>query len=207
MKEARDCLNQAFELINEDAEGYPWMLLCSASLDLDEWNWKSCLAKFDTLLSDHSVWLQLSGNERSLEFVNRKRGFAFLGLDRPQEALPLLQHAATLDDERDVVTYCLGKCCYKVGDFEQAERWLRQAIESDLHPNFAADARYHLGLTYYRRYKHGWAIKELEWCLNNDPSRPVPRAYILQALIYAAKDLGLESEVDRYSKMLKQTPP
>jgi tetratricopeptide (TPR) repeat protein len=205
MKEARDNLERAFEFINKGNEGYPWMLLCSASLDLDEGDWKSGLAKFDTLLSDHSAWLRLPGNDRSLEFVNRKRGVALLGLDRPQEALPLLQHAATLDDERELVSYCLGKCCYKVGDFERSEHYLRQAAESDLHPNYIADARYHLGLTYYLGYKHAWAIKELEWCLQNDVSRQVPRAYVLKALINAAKALGLDSDADRYSQMLKET--
>jgi tetratricopeptide (TPR) repeat protein len=207
MKEARDNLDQALELITKRDEGYPWMLLCSASLDLDEENWKEGLAKFDTLFSDHSAWLRLPGNERSLEFVNRKRGFALLALGRPQEALPLLQNAVTLDDERDFVSYCLGKCCYKVGDFEHAEQSLRLATESDLHPDCAAEAHYYLGLTYYRRYKHAWAIKELEWCLHNDLSRRVPKAYILKALIIAAKDLGLKSEADRYFQMLKETPP
>jgi tetratricopeptide (TPR) repeat protein len=207
MKEARDNLDRAGEHINKGDEGYPWFLLCGASLDIDDEDWKSGLAKFDALLSEHSAWLRLPGNERSLEFVNRKRGFALLALDRPQEALPLLQHAVTLDDERDFVSYCLGKCCYKVGDFEHAEQSLRLATESDLHPDCATEAHYYLGLTYYRRHKHAWAIKELEWCLHSDLSRRVPKAYILKALIIAAKDLGLESEADRYFQMLKEMPP
>ena len=204
MKEARDNLDRAFEFINKASEGYPWMLLCSASLDLDEGNWKSGLAIFDTLLSDHSSWLRLPGNGTGLEFVNRKRGIALLALDRPQEALPLLEHAATLDDERELVAYCLGKCCCKLGDSERAEHFLRQAIDSNLHPDYVEDARYHLGLSYYRRRKHAWAIRELEWCLNNDVARQVPRAYVLKALINAAKQLGLDSDADRYAQMLKE---
>lgn len=204
LQEAKVALAPAFEGIGKGSEAYAWLLYCSASLDFEEGNWKSALTKFDTLLSDHSALLNLPENQSESEYVSRKRGVALLGLDRPQEALPLLEHAATLDDEREFVSYCLGKCCYKVGDFERAERYLREATESNLHRNYAADERYHLGLACYCRHKYAWAIKELEWCLNNDVARLVPRAYVLKGLINAAKELGLDSDADRYAQMLKE---
>ena len=207
LKEAKKFLDQAVARIDKKSESYAWLLMCSAFLDFDEGNWKSALAKFDALLTDYATLLRLPENYRNLEDLNRKRGIALLGLDRPKEARPLLEHAATLDSEPALVSYCLGKCCYKLGEFERAEHFLLRSLQYNLEVNYAADAHYHLGMAYYRQFKHAWAVQEFDWCLNYDASRQVPRAYVLTGLINASKALGLERDVTRYSEMLRQTPP
>ena len=187
--DAREVIAEARNLVRTNSETYAWILLGDAGLDVNEGKWKDALKKFDAILSGFPALFQKPENRETLDDIQRKRGVALAGLDRCDEARPLLERTASQDhDEQGLVLYCLGKCYYKSGAYEKARQSLRQALSVHLDPDYQVDARYHLGLTYYRLHQTAWAIQEFERCLEGDAGSGVPRDYILKAKALAEQE-------------------
>lgn len=204
--EARETVSQAFPLLDQSSETLAWALLFSARMEIDDGRWKEALEKLNHLMSNFETLLRLPENQDGLQNVQRERGIALYELDRPKEALPLLEGAAVRDVERAKVLYYLGRCCYDLGSLEKAKEYLQEALKLDLHPVYQPSAHYVLGLAYQWKGQHAWAIREFEWCLEHDIEGRVAKWKVLTALANASKAVGQERDAERYSKMLRGLP-
>jgi tetratricopeptide (TPR) repeat protein len=204
LDEARVSVAEAGRLVEQDSEVFAWALYGGAGLDMDQGRWEDALSKFDALLKNFAKILEREENRSYLGDIRRKRGIALLGLDRPEEARPILERAAEGNREKETVSYCLGKCYYKLGKYDQAKHWLQQALTVALDPDYQADTHYHLGLTYYRLGQAARAREQFEWCLEHGQDHGVPIDYILTGLVNASRALGLEKDVERYSKLISK---
>ncbi|MGH9745492.1 MAG: tetratricopeptide repeat protein [Candidatus Acidiferrales bacterium] len=202
LSEARERVQGVLGTIDKESEISAWAIFSDAYLDMDEGKWSAALKKLDRLQTHFSVLLQRPENRERYEDIERKRGIALLGLDRAKEALPLLKRASVRREEQAVVFYCLGKCYYKLDEYEDAQKCLEQAFNSDLDRDYELDARYHLGLADYRLHRYAQAVQQFEWCLAHDSNPMVPREFVLKGLIYALRDSGMDREAERYSRML-----
>jgi Flp pilus assembly protein TadD len=205
--EARRSLAGARSLADKNSGIHPRALFFEARMDARERDWKQTLGKLEEIIQGYSSILHQPEREDLYEEVRRYRGMALYELDRPNEALPLLKEAAKVEYEKPAALYYLGRCCYDLGDLEGAKEHLRAALTLQLHPTYQPSAHYMLGLSYRWCGQYAWAIHEYEWCLENDTQQLVARWKVLDALARASKALGLESEADRYSRMLRELGP
>lgn len=202
-REARSALAEVRHgATNNNATFAARAMMIEAALDIDDGKWSEALSKLDDLKSTFPDFLNQPEEQDTLADLERKRGIALYELHRPREASPLLELAATHNEERATVFYYLGRCRYDLGNLEGAKQAFRDALGSDLHPVYHPSAHYMLGLIHYHQGQHAWAIREYEWCLDHDEPRRQQRAKALTGLVLAYRALGMESEAQRYSNML-----
>ncbi len=203
--EAREAASRALVLPDKRDEELGWALLFNAGLETAAGNWSAALAHLDRLESEFHDLLNLPENRDSLETAERRRGIALCRLGRYAEALPLLERAAALDEEKPMVLYHLGRCCYRLGKLVEAGEHLRAALTfDDLSPGIRADAHYTLGLTYRWRGQAARALEQFLWCLENDKKPTISRRPVLTGIVDAYKALGQDDEAARYSEMLQK---
>jgi tetratricopeptide (TPR) repeat protein len=202
--EARRTIAEARSLARRHSTVHPYALLRDASIDALEGNWKSALEKLDSIVQDYSSILHQPEHQDLQEEVTRYRGMALSSLGRKSEARPLLERATAVEYEKATSLYYLGRCCYDLGDLEKARESLEKALMLELDPVYQPSAHYVLGLTYHWRGQNARAIQEFEWCLEHDAQGLVAKWKVLTALVEASKALGLEKDVERYSKMLQR---
>ena len=203
-REARETLSEIYREADEKSPLRAWALFSDACLLMDDADWRSALDKLDDLSSAFADLLGQPGNEDILGDVQRKRGIALCRLHRAAEAIGLLERAASRMEEKQTVLHCLGRCCYELRRFEDAGRYLQEALSLGLPANHESDAHYTLGLSYRWRGQNARAIEQFRWCLDKDRNGAVPRRYLLTALVEACKALGQDGEAARYSEMLRK---
>ena len=200
--ETRATLAEAYRAVEKGSENYAWTLFIDACLEIDDGHWKQALTKLDSILADFSELFSLPENEKDFEAIQRKRGIALYELRKLDDAYPLLQRAAARQEQKSDALYYFGRCCYDLGRLEESKRAIREALTLDLHPTYMPSAHYVLGLCYYWLGQPAWAVREYEWCLENDRDHLVQESKLLTGLIEASKVLGLAKDVEKYSKIL-----
>jgi tetratricopeptide (TPR) repeat protein len=201
-KEAREALASAYRIVNKNSEIVARVLFIDACLDIDDGKWQQALKKLDDLTSSFPALLSQPDEQDTARDIQRKRGIVLYELHRPAEARPLLESAATQEDEKPTVLYYLGRSRCDLGDLEGAKQAFREALAGDLHHVYQPSAHYTLGLIHYWQGQHAWAIREYEWCLEHDTRSLVQKEKVLTGLVLASKALGMEEETERYSRML-----
>jgi tetratricopeptide (TPR) repeat protein len=202
--QARNTFAEARSLADRDSWVHPRALFFGASIDVIQGKWKSALPKLDTVIRNYRSIISQPEHHDLYEETQRYRGMALYELGKPTEARPLLEEAATEEYDRSRTLYYLGRCCYDLGDLDRAKDSLREALKLDLQPVCKPSAHYVLGLAYFWLGQSAWAVPEFEWCLEHDTQRLVQKWKVLTALVNAAKALGIQKDVDRYSKMLRE---
>ena len=202
---AREALAEAKGLVGTGTATDARATYMEAWLDLDQGGWEAGLRKLDAVLRDSRQALEEPGNSDLAEHVSRNRGIALCRLGRYVEALPLLERAAALDEEKPWVLYHLGRCCYRLGKLVEAGEHLLAALAFDnLSPGLRADAHYTLGLSYRWRGQAARALEQFRWCLENDKKPTISRRSVLTGIVDAYKALGQDDEAARYSEMLRK---
>jgi tetratricopeptide (TPR) repeat protein len=127
---------------------------------------------------------------------------ALYALGRPGEARPLLEEARAVEYERQTTLYYLGRCYCELGELDKSKESLLDALALDLDAVYVPNAHYLLGVIHHWQGREAWAIREFEWCLENDNRALVPKQKLLTGLVQSNKALGLDAEAERYATML-----
>jgi tetratricopeptide (TPR) repeat protein len=184
------------------SETHAWALLAAANLDLDLADWKASVEKL-RLLADRYSWLfgqpEFKGDREEIE---QKLGHALLNDGRYAAALPRLERAVSDSSESIQALFDLGKCKYKLHDYRGAIDSLRRALSCEVPSDLLPMVHYYLGMSEYTLGRHGVAVKEYEWVLENDPRDIVTKASLYQALAYAFQALGMNEEAKRYGDLI-----
>lgn len=202
--DARKTLAEARLLADHNGWIQPRALFFEASIDIIQSDWRAGLEKLDAISKTYATLLHKRENLDLLQEVRRKRGMALYELGQPSEARPLLEEASTVDYEKPTALYYLGRCYYDLGELNKSKESLRAMLLLNPDPIYQPSAHYMLGLIYHWQGQEAWAIRELEWCVENDTRDLVSKRKLLTALLQSSNALGLAAESDRYSKMLRK---
>lgn len=202
-EETRKTLAEARSLARPDSSVHPRALLREACIDAMQGSWGSALEKLNTATHKYPRILRDPDHQDLAQELTRWRGMALYNLNRPSEALPLLQEAVAVDYEKATSSYYLGRCAYDLGKLGEAIKCFQSALALGLDPFYQPSAHYVLGLSYHQQGQYTQSIQELKYCLRHDSEAHVPKWKVLSALVSASKALGLVADSEQYSEMLE----
>jgi tetratricopeptide (TPR) repeat protein len=202
--EARRALGKAFALVGKNSHFYPRIAFKDAYIDIYLRDWRKSLAKLDAVLKESSETLQIPENADVFEHVRTSRGIVLLELRRYRKALPLLEEAAIARPGDGELLIYLGACYFGLREMDKSTDCFARALKVELDAKLRYKAHFFLGSIYYAQGSFAWAKQEFEEALQQGEQRQLSRRNIYEYLRLTSQSLGLESEVERYSELLKQ---
>jgi len=202
--EARQAIEKASLLVARSNQIYPRIAFKDAYIEVYVRDWKKALSKIDAIRKDSYDALLLPENADLVEQLQISRGVVLVELHRYREALPLLEQAAKANLEDAMVLTYLGACYFDAKDFERSKECLLKALKLGVDHNYRHKIHFFLGSIYYAQGKFAWAKQEFEESLKQGQNQEFADKDVYDYLIQASEWLGLETEVERYSKLRQQ---
>ncbi len=202
--EARECFEEATQLLAEAPECEGDVLLAEADLLTGEEKYGKALAKLDELWKGYAPHANDPDFRVMYQSTQVRRGILLGELRRYREALPVLEEAASFDTAQEGdFYYYLGVCYYHCSDMERARQALLKALEVGVPESYEPSARMYLGLACYHTGAYARAKQEFEICEPRVNDLPVPRKRLLRWLWATCQKLGFDEEAERYRKLAK----
>jgi len=202
--EARQAIESALALVGKRDDYYPRIAFKDAYIDIYLRNWKIALSKIDTILENSRDLLQLADNADLVQHLKTARGIVLVELHHNREAIPLLEQASMANPEDGGTLVYLGASYFGVKDLEKSKQCFLNSLKLELDSTYRSKAHYFLGSIYYAEGNFAWAKQEFEESLSQGVSGGFADQDTYEYLKLASKALGLETEVERYSQLLKQ---
>ena len=200
--EARSFVAWAYSVLDKEDTSFPYIMYADALVDGDLKKRTSEIEKLDLLVARYGRLLEKPEHEALRNCVLLNKGIGLTLLGRYAEARPLLETAVILDLDPSATLFHLGNCCFRLRDYEPAERYLRQVTAMELDAAHAARAHYTLAIVCYQRGRYAWARQELEWCLENGGEH-LEKDTVVKAIVASSKALGLDEDMRRFSRLLR----
>jgi len=180
--------------------------VASALLYEMQGNLSQTLRELDRIARQYAALLKLPEFRDLYEEIQANRGRLLVDEDRVKEALPLLEETLRFERQKPGdFYYNLGYCYFMSGEWEKSERWLREALSSDLHPAIACVTHYYLGCLYYRKGSYAKAVTAFESAAEYAIQAKRPLNVIYGEMAKAYKRLGLEEESSHYTQLAKSS--
>lgn len=201
--DARQYVGKVFATLNEASPTYPYVMFLDASLDEDTHHFEQALLKFDRILESYPTIATDPYYDELKVSIPGMRGITLTELKRYSEAISLLENAVRDDYWKERTVFYLGACCYELGDFAQARRYLEESLTLDMIPSYKAMARFYLAMTYLAQGQFAAARREFEWCLQHQDEATMRQDYLIGGLVRSLEGLGLHDDAKRCSNMLR----
>jgi tetratricopeptide (TPR) repeat protein len=124
-------------------------------------------------------------------------------LNKPSEALPILEKLEMSQSGNAVLVSYLGTCCCVLDQPEKAVKKLKEAIRLGLPPHLVFRAHCTLGMAYYLLQDYANAKLELEEGVRTATPRYIKETEIWKWLEWSCIGLGLKTEAEEYGRMAR----
>jgi tetratricopeptide (TPR) repeat protein len=205
--EARERLSKIAEFWGSDAEANARTAVVSALLDEADGNRASALEQMDRILKVNEALWSTPQVKDLYEDIQLHRGRILATQQRWSEALPVLEEGLNFESAKSGEFYVnLGRSHFEMEHWADAEKYLREAISSDLDGGFSCAAHYYLGrLLYRKRGALAEAVQQFRLAEKCADVGAIDPKNIYDALAKSCKHLGLESESRRYQNLARST--
>lgn len=188
----RDWARPELETLAHQDPANPLYLYWLARSDYDDNNYQPAVQKLELLLGRHPDYLRAWD----------RLGLCYEALGRNEEAIEHYRRALTLSHQQNSrwpwPALNLGSLLIQLGRFEEAEQYLRHAVEMD--PAFA-QSRYKLGLALEKLERWDASAEELQQAARLDPAYPDPHWALGRVLRRSGDREGAAAAVARYKEL------
>jgi len=202
LAEARTRLAEVSRIWEKTPQHDVRIAVAEAVLYEAEENPSRTLKELDRILERYKGQWDLPGMDDPYEEIQATRGRLLVGEERCKEALPLLEETLKFERGKPGEFYFnLGYCYFVTEQWEESERWLKEALTKELDSAFASITHYYLGRLEHDRGAFARAVKEFETSEEYARDAGISRKAIYGALAKAYKGLGQIEDAIHYAEL------